>query len=469
MNRHNVRWLTAVVLAALGCALPGAPAAGQSAWRQAEFVLGTYWDPPCNVNAGNLARDAAAFKLAKDAHFTLLTGAQIEPGIDRSYRGMIWALKVARAAGLKYMVTDNRFYPVYEKDFTRSAGEQVARDYKALPADLRSTLYGYALCDEPHFTTDHITRATGWKQYLESADQEKLVYVNLVACYAPSYNWGGFKGGRGDGVLDAQGKADYERYLDVYVDSLKPSVVSFDHYPFFKNGKVRRDYFYNLEVIRRKAGERPFWAYPMTVDHLEYADPTESQLNFMYFCPLAYGAKGLVAFCFWAPSDTKDYRLSLIDQTGKPTSKYPIVSRLNLYVGRLLGPMIMKSRHVGVYHASRFPMEQLFVQDTLRAAPDVPVMTGNRKLLFGLFRDGSTTYLLVVNKDLAKSETATVSLKGTFTSIGIAPRIKGFTAKTALTYTPLVVSNDGGGTRTSFRVPALDGGEGILIRVKGVL
>lgn len=467
MNRRLHQYILVCLISAAAPALQTTSVFSQSSWKQQEFVLGTFWDPPCDAQRRNLDRDAANFRLAKAAHFNLLTGAQLEPGIDRSFDGMVWALTVARAAGLRYMVTDRRFYPAYEQPFSTMTGDQVLRDYTHLPADLRSTMYGYTLCDEPHYTAAHLLKVSDWKWFLEAGDPDKLVYINLVASYAPSYNWGGFKGGHEDGVLDHGGKQNYERYLTSYVDSLRPAVVSFDHYPFFRNGNVRRDYFYNLAIIRAKASGRPFWAYPMTVDHLTYADPTEAQLNFMYFCPIAYGARGLVAFCFWAPSDEKEYRLSLIDRSGKPTVKYPIVSRLNLYVERFLGPIVMNTRHVAVYHASGFPGEQQFLDDTLKAETGVVASSENRRLLFGVFQTASTLYLMIVNKDLAPAMKSEITLRGMFASVSLGPRSVRFTATTPLTYTALKFRASSVNTRTTFQIPELAGGEGILVRMTG--
>ncbi len=453
------------VMLTLALTLPAAMALCQSTWRQQEFVLGAFWDPPYDAKARIIDNDVARFRLAREANFNLLTGAQSEPAIDRTFEGMVWALKVAKNAGLKYLVTDRRFYPAYEKVFERADAERLAQDYRSLPADLRATLYGYALCDEPHYTNEHLRNVSDWKWFLERADPEKLVYVNLVASYAPSYNWGGFKGGREDGILDDNGKHSYEQYLSSYIDSLRPAVVSFDHYPFFKGGKMRRDYFYNLAIIRERAAGKPFWAYPMTVDHLTYADPDEAQLNFMYFCPVAYGAKGLVAFCFWAPNDEKDYRLSLIDRAGKPTVKYPIVQRLNLYIKRFLGPIVMNAQLPAVFHASRFPAGQQFINDTISVGTKLIRSSENKNLLLGVFKTKTVTYLLIVNKDLQPAKGSRIQLNGVFPSVALGPSVVRFSERTPLTFTSLKTKTSSVERTTSFAIPEMTGGEGIVVRL----
>ena len=237
----------------------------QNRWRQSEFILGTFWDPPVHIEPRYLDSDLRGFRLARDAGFNLLTGTQIEPNIDRSFDGMKCALKLAWQTGLQYLVADERFYPAYGCIFDKSKAKELVDAYKKLPASLRSAMFGYNLCDEPYFEQDHFKSISQWKWLIETSDPSKLVYLNLASSYAPSYNWGGFRGGNEDRVLDANERDEYESYLSLYIDNLRPTVISFDHYPFFADGTIRRDYYYNLSVIRRKAGKRPFWAYPMTV------------------------------------------------------------------------------------------------------------------------------------------------------------------------------------------------------------
>ncbi len=224
--------------------------------------------------------------------------------------------------------------------------------HQKLPESLRSAMFGYNPCDEPYFEQDHFKSISQWKWLIETSDPSKLVYLNLASSYAPSYNWGGFRGGNEDRVLDANERDEYESYLSLYVDSLRPTVISFDHYPFFADGNNSAGLLLQSFRNPTQAGQRPFWAYPMTVGHLAYSDPSEAQLNFMYFCPIAYGAKGLIDFCFWTPSDNKNYRESLIDANGEPTRRYFLIRRLNLYVRRILKPVVMRLPNVMTYHAA---------------------------------------------------------------------------------------------------------------------
>ncbi|MGB5875104.1 MAG: hypothetical protein WBH56_15400, partial [Bacteroidota bacterium] len=286
---------------------------------------------------------------------------------------------------------------------------------------------------------------------------------NLVASYAPSYKWGGFESGDQKIDLDPAEQEEYEQYCSLYVDSLRPKVVSFDHYPFFADGRIRPDYFYNLNVMRRRAGSRPFWAYPMTVDHLTYVNPGPSHLRFMYFCPIAYGAKGLIVFTFWQPK-IKEYREAIVDLEGNPTSKYDVIKELNLYVSRLLGPLVMEQPHRRIHHASSFPDQQnvyAFKPSDSRLIKEID----DGRLLVGEFGDDQVAYLLVVNKSLEDMESFEITLRGKETSVWVGPPLEGFSERSPLTYRTLDLDRETAWDGAVLRDGPLRGGEGKLYRV----
>jgi hypothetical protein len=449
------------LLVASICLAAIATAMGQTAWVQKEFILGTFWDPAANARVRDFQADSSSFAAARAAHFNMLTGTQDYYNIDRNPGGVRWILRVARAVGLKYLVTDDRFFPVYEHPFEEENARTIFTAYRALPDSLRSALYGYMLADEPQFKADHMEAVARWKRYIEQVEPRKLVYYNLVSSYGASYNWGGFSDGDGDATLNDRERRSYEKYLDEYVTRLDPAIVSFDHYPFFKNGTIRSDYFYNLEVIRRVSGKRPFWAYPMTVDHLDYIDPDEAHLRFMYFCPIAYGAKGLVVFTYQQPN-IKDYREAIVDKKGHRTKKYAMVQRLNDYVSRVVAPVVMKYQSVGIHHASAFP-GQLWVDSMKR--DDSPVLDSlpDSRLLVGVFGGGGEYYLFVVNKGLTPLDSARVVLKGGGWKCTASPSVVGFREQSAVRYTSVPVNFNA--TRSTLTLPLLSGGEGRMFRL----
>lgn len=262
-------------------------------WQQPEFVIGTFWDPALSTNTDTSSAEVTAhisnFAQAKNAYFNLLTGGQNGDYIVHTTAGMDYALYIASKTGLKYLVTDYYFYG--NPPFNLSNANAASLHYKGLDQARRNAMYGYNLKDEPALadTTD----LKKWISYFKTNDNAKLAYVNLF----PRYYY----------PAGSQGDLDYEAYLDHFINDANPlnnpDVISYDNYPIVKGTPptVNKDYFYNLDVIRKKSAGRPFWSYPLSTSFGNMADPTASQLRFSTFCPVAYGAKGLVYFTYDYP------------------------------------------------------------------------------------------------------------------------------------------------------------------------
>jgi len=442
------------------------PLLSQESWIQTEFVIGVFFDPPFDPNGAQFQRDVARFRAAKDAGISLLSGTQGEGAINHEWRGLRYALRVAAASGLKYLASDYRYYEAYDKDWSSDVGSAVVRDYKGLPDSSRAALYGYMMADEPRYRKDHARRVREWVSYMQERDQEKLAFITLAPSYAVDANWEGFTAGNKDLNLDEAERRQYEEYLSMYVDARLPAVLCFDNYPFFRDGNMRRDYFYNLEVIRNLAGDRPIWACPLTNDHATYADPTDAQIRFMYFAPLAYGARGLMIFSY-SHLPYKGYRSAMMNPEGRETRKFSSVKLLNLYMYRVTGPVMMRTKCVGVYHASSFPKEQQSIPVWID--PDAPVLSSisDPQVMVGVLESDTSRYLMVVNKSLRNRTNVDISIKGDVPRVSLAPRLQGFTATTSSRFTQVQTTVRAGASPVStIRINAMAGGEGRLIRIR---
>ena len=77
-----------------------------------------------------------------------------------------------------------------------------------------------------------------------------------------------------------------------------------DYYPMMTPTADGRDgYCDNLAVMRKYSLEReiPFWNFFNTMPFGPHYDPTEAQLRWQIYTSLAYGAKGVLYFCYWTP------------------------------------------------------------------------------------------------------------------------------------------------------------------------
>nr|MCU0342325.1 hypothetical protein [Ignavibacterium sp.] len=157
-------------------------------------------------------------------------------------------------------------------------------------------VYGWYLWDEPGKNRkacsplnlipndDYVDINTMSKQIqYDSMFNKKLNYVNLFPTY-----WEGTPTSK-----------DYENYIDAFINSqeYKPRVLCFDHYPFQKTefGDFRRDYYLNLEIVRKKSLEYniPFWMLIFSSEHDKYEKPAFEEISFQVYSALAYGAKGI--------------------------------------------------------------------------------------------------------------------------------------------------------------------------------
>merc|ERR1740117_734139 len=121
--------------------------------------------------------------------------------------------------------------------------------------------------------------------------KNKLRYINLLpACPASQMN-----------------ASDYDTYVREFVEQVQPDVLSMDAYPNFAiahnaSGINLDGYRANVATMRKYSllAGVPFWNY-FEVEAVfgGEPEPTEAQIRWQMFTSLAYGAKGLLYFCYW--------------------------------------------------------------------------------------------------------------------------------------------------------------------------
>ena len=132
----------------------------------------------------------------------------------------------------------------------------------------------------------------------------------------------------------------YEEYLDEYIATFRPPLLSFDYYPIDTDKSTKKPhlhkekFFDNLLMFANKAKQYniPFWAYCLCLEHStgeggrDYPYPTEGMMRFEAFSALAFGAQGIV---YWK------YRLN--DFNSETSSSQSSQSRPTLNGGAQLG------------------------------------------------------------------------------------------------------------------------------------
>lgn len=172
-------------------------------------------------------------------------------------------LRFTESLGIQSIILDRRIHnlPAYDEIPAWVDGyvDAVVRDYQGFPS-----LTGFLLADEP--ATDRFNILAKVNSALLKKMPDITPYINLFPTYA----------------TPAQlGAATYEEYVDLYMRTVKPKILSFDFYPFVTTGwlnkdKIRGGFFENLEIIRKKSLEydTPFWAFVQTCRFSEMRNPS---------------------------------------------------------------------------------------------------------------------------------------------------------------------------------------------------
>jgi len=332
---------------------------------------------------------------------------------------LIWCtekeMDTARRYGLRVLLRDGLLSPQ-----TMDDPAQLAK-LDALIARVKShpSLYAYYIIDEPNAALfPGLGRLVA---HLRALDPAHMAYINLFPTYARNEQLGV----TGDTV------AAYKEYLRRFIETVKPELLSYDHYHFAAKGD-RDQYFLNLGIIRQTAIDAgiPFlnivqalaWDKHMRV-------PNGDEMRWLNYTSLAYGAQGLSYFVYYELSfyqNFKDKEKEKIGQMMRPdgttTPQYKAAKALNpqfVAIASQLQPL----HSLGVYHVGKvyrgtqvLPEQAPFRLDFTPKGNDPVPADG---MLLGYFgspgnsgKPGQPTHALVVNLDYRNPVTTTVTGPG---------------------------------------------------------
>lgn len=261
----------------------------------------TFWcGPPLDALDDRRAAEIAA------AGFDVI-GPPCEGGYDAERNRR--ALDIAARHGLGMWVADHRFGRAALGTGWEYEAPRAVADYRDHPATA-----GYFIADEP--TADEFDSIASLVGAVRGADPRRLAYVNLLPEYIKPPD------------LGADSYADY---LERFVATVNPQLLSYDYYPFGKE-KDRSTFFSNLAAVAGVSSRRrvPFMLVVLAMPHGPYRDPSEAELAWQVYHALAYGARGVSYFVYWTPPRGGDWdnRHGLIER-GRRTLHYYQVARLN--------------------------------------------------------------------------------------------------------------------------------------------
>jgi hypothetical protein len=320
--------------------------AAEPRFVQDRFAIGFWVDPPADSEM-----DARYAEIA-EASFTFVIGN----------------------FGAQTPETVSRQLKLCEKHDLRAIVSMAGLPPDQLPAE--PACWGYLIRDEPDAHAFPDLRKT--VDAIRKARPGKLAYINLFPNYANSQQLG---------------TATYDEHVQRFIKEVGPDVLSMDYYPMFRPDADGRDgYCGNLEVMRREslAAGIPFWNFFNTMPFGPHSDPTEAQIRWQIYASLAYGAKGVMYFCYWTPRGGEFSKGgAIITADGKRTRHYEEAARVNAAI-KNLGPTLMKLTSTGVYRIG--PKDDS--ASVLKGSPIRSISEGD--YLVGIFRhaDGRRAVLL---------------------------------------------------------------------------
>jgi hypothetical protein len=282
-------------------------------------------------------------------------------------------LDTAHKVGLKAFVDDSRMpRGINGSAEAKRMIDTIVAEYSTHPA-----FAGYYISDEPGVAAFPALAETF--AYLREKDPHHPAYTNLMP------NWA---------RLEHTGVPTYEEYVERFMATVKPPVLSYDHYGFFKNSD-RPGFFANIELIRAHAlrANIPFWNIVQATSHGDYRRVTEAEKRWEAMHTLAYGAKGLLFFTYWEPDADPVWDEAIIALDGTPTRQYAEIQRVNRDV-QAIGKHLLRATSLGVMQQGR-PGDQTHTID------DLPVHFGGPDITCGYFKeaDGDGRLMLFVNRD----------------------------------------------------------------------
>ena len=198
-------------------------------------------------------------------------------------------------------------------------------------------LNSYFIMDEPS-AADFVSLASTVSN-LNSLDPNRMAYINLQPTYA---------------TAEDMGASTYASYLNEYLSTVHPALLSYDNYQFYTNADLEY-YFQNLAIVSYTAQQAgiPFLNIVQACSfNSEVRIPNSNELQYLYYTCLAYGAAGVSDFVYYVPY--AGYTGMMTDTNGVTTAQYTAAAAIHppfVAVAQQVQPMV----HIGAYHLGDLP------------------------------------------------------------------------------------------------------------------
>ncbi|MHB1461693.1 MAG: hypothetical protein ACYC1M_10470 [Armatimonadota bacterium] len=296
------------------------------------------------------------------------------------------ALNTCKKYGLKVILYDeriagNRWDAPFDFDRARKALPDVLKDVNNHPA-----VYGYYIKDEPDAA--EYPALSKMIDVMHQMAPGKFAYINL---------------------LPGEGES-YDKYLEGYIKTCKPSILSYDRYVLGEDGQFGADFWTNIARMR-EAGLKydiPFWNVVLTSAYCAFREVTATDIRMQVFGSLVYGARGISYYKFCSGHlpilqalDLGNFRSGPLDEFGEKTQTWEWLRNTNRKVLNL-APTLVKLHSNDVYHTggvipagNHGPTDKTLLKSI-----------GGGEFVVGDFtHEDGTRYVMIVNKNMLHSAT----------------------------------------------------------------
>lgn len=253
----------------------------------------------------------------------------------------------------------------------------------------QENVWGWYIIDEP--SLEDLPKVKRFVNNITEYDREHPFYVNLLPSHANS---------------TLLGTNSYEEYINSFIDSLRPSVVSFDNYPF-KNSGLRNNYYSNLGLIAHYSQQYniPFWAFACSVKYSESVPiPKLEHIKFEVFCSLAYGAQGIEYFTYTTPRKEHGgdhFSYAPIDVNQNKTDTYYYIKEVNFRIRSIESYILgAKPLYVGSLGANSLEGVELYKSNNY--PPGIKSIKTTNTLLASWIQNDQSSIFMLVNTDVTK-------------------------------------------------------------------
>lgn len=352
-----------------------------SVWTQKEFMLSTFY---AINNIGDTAIYRKILKQTKEAGLNL---------VEITFQNRVivnMALDIAESEGIKILAQDLDAFSGFQTQAPSFTEDTVINNISRLSA--YQMLEGYYVWDEPFIP--NLTQAKELNDLFKEHDPSRLAFTVMLPSYGP-YVWS---------------DSTYPGYVNNYLSTINPDVISFNYYPFRENltstTLSTNDLWKDFGYIRGKAllSNKPLWYYfqAVSISPDVVSIMNLERIRVQMFAALAYGVKGLSYYT--------SHRALIDPVTYEKTPMFNDLKALNTEV-KNIGNFLLNKQSEKLYHTgvstlnrARYYLDQFSLSTLLNTAPN--------DLIIGVFGDtGTAKTLLVTNKSFSAAKTGNITLK----------------------------------------------------------